>query len=249
MSKAFLGTAFDIHGGGMDLLFPHHENEMAQSRCAHPGAGFAQIWLHNEMLRVDGQKMSKSLGNFVSVRDLLDQGHSGAAIRLVFMSTHYRKTLDWTASKLGKAEMHLHDLIATIAARGDLDAARTRAPTPDIVTALADDLNTHAAVRVLSGKGLDGTQLAADLVFLGVLSWDQMIARVGAFHQMGETLQTLASRLEALYEEATKTRDFTRVDGLRARLEAAGVSVRVSRLKVTLIPGAGCTRAALESLS
>ncbi|MDE3029482.1 MAG: cysteine--tRNA ligase, partial [Paracoccaceae bacterium] len=91
MSYELLGASFDIHGGGIDLQFPHHENEIAQSCCAHPTADFARVWMHNEMLQVEGKKMSKSLGNFFTVRDLLDQGHPGEVIRFVMLSTHYSK--------------------------------------------------------------------------------------------------------------------------------------------------------------
>ena len=94
MSEGLLGASFDIHGGGIDLMFPHHENEIAQSCCAHPGAGFASIWMHNEMLLVEGRKMSKSLGNFFTVRDLLERGVPGEVIRFVLLSTHYRKPMD-----------------------------------------------------------------------------------------------------------------------------------------------------------
>jgi len=96
MSFDLLGASFDIHGGGNDLQFPHHENEIAQSACAHPDHEFARYWLHNEMLQVEGKKMSKSLGNFFTVRDLLDKGVAGEVIRLVFLTTHYGKTMDWT---------------------------------------------------------------------------------------------------------------------------------------------------------
>ncbi|MBN2759772.1 MAG: cysteine--tRNA ligase, partial [Rhodobacteraceae bacterium] len=96
MADELLGASFDIHGGGIDLQFPHHENEIAQSCCAHPDAGFASFWLHNEMVQVEGKKMSKSLGNFFTVRDLLDQGWPGEVIRFVILSTHYRKPMDWT---------------------------------------------------------------------------------------------------------------------------------------------------------
>ena len=101
MAHGILGEAFDIHGGGNDLTFPHHENEIAQSKCM--GHGFANIWMHNEMLQVEGKKMSKSLGNFFTVRDLLDQGTPGEVIRFVFLSTHYRKPMDWTAEKAREA--------------------------------------------------------------------------------------------------------------------------------------------------
>jgi cysteinyl-tRNA synthetase len=99
MAYELLGESFDIHGGGNDLQFPHHENEIAQSCCAHPQGVFAQVWMHNEMLQVEGRKMSKSLGNFFTVRDLLDQGYEGEVIRFVFLSTHYRKPMDWTDEK------------------------------------------------------------------------------------------------------------------------------------------------------
>ena len=107
MSKALLGDTFDIHAGGNDLMFPHHENEIAQSCCADPKGGFAKVWLHNEMLQVEGKKMSKSLGNFFTVRDLLDQGVAGEVIRFVFLSTHYRKPMDWTEAKRAEAEATL----------------------------------------------------------------------------------------------------------------------------------------------
>ncbi len=99
MSHELLGDSFDIHGGGIDLQFPHHENEIAQSMCAHPDAEFARVWMHNEMLQVEGKKMSKSLGNFFTVRDLLDKGIPGEVIRFVFLSTHYSKPMDWTEEK------------------------------------------------------------------------------------------------------------------------------------------------------
>ena len=112
MAYELLGENFDIHGGGNDLMFPHHENEIAQSCCAHPEGNFANYWLHNEMLQVEGKKMSKSLGNFFTVRDLLE-GHEGQlpvpgeVIRFVFLSTHYRKPMDWTEKKAKEAQATL----------------------------------------------------------------------------------------------------------------------------------------------
>jgi len=102
MAHDLLGESFDIHGGGNDLQFPHHENEIAQSCCAHPEGEFARYWMHNEMLQVEGKKMSKSLGNFFTVRDLLDKGIPGEVIRFVFLSTHYGKPMDWTEKKARK---------------------------------------------------------------------------------------------------------------------------------------------------
>ncbi|WP_295314142.1 cysteine--tRNA ligase, partial [Roseobacter sp.] len=99
MAKELLGETFDIHGGGNDLMFPHHENEIAQSCCANETDCMANVWMHNEMLQVEGKKMSKSLGNFFTVRDLLEQGVPGEVIRFVMLSTHYRKPMDWTEKK------------------------------------------------------------------------------------------------------------------------------------------------------
>ena len=108
MSRAYLGETLDIHGGGMDLIFPHHENEIAQSECACPGAPFARHWVHNGVLTVEGEKMSKSLGNFVTIRDALAET-PGEVIRLVLLSTHYRHPLDWTADGIEKARAQYLD--------------------------------------------------------------------------------------------------------------------------------------------
>ncbi|OXS18866.1 cysteine--tRNA ligase, partial [Pseudomonas fluorescens] len=132
-----LGASFDIHGGGNDLQFPHHENEIAQSKCAHPEGDFARYWMHNEMLQVEGKKMSKSLGNFFTVRDLLDQGVPGEVIRFVFLGTHYRKPMDWTEKKRGEAIKTLEKWSAFVAI-----SPKTETPIPeDLVNAIADDLN------------------------------------------------------------------------------------------------------------
>jgi len=158
MSYELLGENFDIHGGGNDLMFPHHENEIAQSCCAHghdhDGGGFANYWLHNEMLQVEGKKMSKSLGNFFTVRDLLD-GHDGMpgvpgeVIRFVFLSTHYRKPMDWTAARAEQAK-------ATLTAwRKLLADAEPTGPDARVVAALADDLNTAGALAELHRMAKD----------------------------------------------------------------------------------------------
>jgi cysteinyl-tRNA synthetase len=145
MSRALLGDSFDIHGGGIDLQFPHHENEIAQSCCAHPEGRFAKIWMHNEMLQVEGRKMSKSLGNFFTVRELLDQGVPGEVIRFVFLSTHYRKPMDWTEKKREDAEKRL------IAWFRKTDGVTPAKVVPArVVAALADDLNTHLALTEMN---------------------------------------------------------------------------------------------------
>jgi cysteinyl-tRNA synthetase len=140
MAHELLGESFDIHGGGNDLMFPHHENEIAQSCCAHPEGQFARYWLHNEMLQVEGKKMSKSLGNFFTVRDLLDQGVPGEVIRFVFLSTHYRKPMDWTAEKAREAEKTLRKW------RVMFENARLGKPHARILHALSDDMNTSLAI-------------------------------------------------------------------------------------------------------
>ncbi|MGB4907306.1 MAG: cysteine--tRNA ligase, partial [Tabrizicola sp.] len=151
MAHELLGESFDIHGGGLDLQFPHHENEIAQSACAHPQGDFAHYWLHNEMLQVEGKKMSKSLGNFFTVRDLLDQGIPGEVIRFVLLRTHYRKPTDWTASEREVATHHLENwnrIKRHRLSNPDQPFDGSRVDT-EIVEALADDLNTPLALTRL----------------------------------------------------------------------------------------------------
>ena len=141
MAFELLGESFDIHGGGNDLTFPHHENEIAQSRCM--GHGFANVWMHNEMLQVEGKKMSKSLGNFFTVRDLLDQGIPGEVIRFVMLSSHYRKPMDWTEKKRQEAAAHLQawDRLKRLSLGSDYKPCPSNV-SQKIIGALADDLNT-----------------------------------------------------------------------------------------------------------
>ncbi|MFN3209664.1 MAG: cysteine--tRNA ligase [Roseovarius sp.] len=167
MSYELLGESFDIHGGGNDLMFPHHENEIAQSCCAHPEGNFANFWLHNEMLQVEGKKMSKSLGNFFTVKDLLDQGIPGEVIRFVFLSTHYRKPMDWTAEKTREAEAWLvktSELLASYSYLEEWDATSDFFDD-QIVAALADDLNTSLALTRLRelAKSIGKRDLSSNL--------------------------------------------------------------------------------------
>ena len=239
MSHDLLGASFDIHGGGNDLLFPHHENELAQSRCAHPDHGFANYWLHNEMLQVDGKKMSKSLGNFFTVRDLLDQGYPGEVIRFVFLSTHYGKPMDWTDAKAREAEKTLRrwrEIIVAADAPGSVDAA--------VVKALSEDLNTAGAItalHALASKG-DAAGLGASAGLLGMLD-----------ENMGDwtapvDLSIYEKRLFAAREKAMKTKDFSEVDRLKDAYQQAGLEVRISKTGVSLIPSAGFDIAQLENL-
>jgi len=164
MTKALFGDTFDIHGGGLDLAFPHHENEKAQSCCTAGEDSFAQVWMHNEMLQVEGKKMSKSQGNFFSVRELLDQGYPGEVIRFVFLSTHYRKPMDWTDKKAREARETLRKW-AGAAKTDDLGS-----PDAEVVESLADDLNTWDAIDRLH-ELFDGDErgnLVSSAMLLGI---------------------------------------------------------------------------------
>ncbi|EPX84997.1 cysteine--tRNA ligase [Salipiger mucosus] len=245
MSYELLGETFDIHGGGNDLMFPHHENEIAQSCCAHPGGGFAKVWLHNEMLQVEGRKMSKSLGNFFTVRDLLD-GHDGLpgvpgeVIRFVMLSTHYRKPMDWTAEKAREAEATLRKWRSMVAG---VEAGAVPGP---VLAALADDLNTAGAIaelHKLAGAG-DGAGLKAGAALLGLLTPD-----LGDWAEVTADLSGWQDRLAAERARAMETKDFTEVDRLKAALVEAGVEVRMSKQGVELLPGAGFAPEKLETLA
>ena len=250
MARELLGPAFDIHGGGIDLQFPHHENEIAQSCCADPDAGFARVWMHNEMVQVEGKKMSKSLGNFFTVRDLLDQGVPGEVVRFVLLSTHYRKPMDWTEEKVREARARLGRLISLISARGNLIRARENSPHPRIIEALADDLNTHEALTVLfllDGMG-DADGVARALEFLGFFTWENLEARV-AEHRAGlKQLDAWVPRLLKLRVAAKASKDFSKFDALKARMEAAGVSVMVTQQGVALNAGDDFDPAKLANL-
>jgi cysteinyl-tRNA synthetase len=148
MSEDTLGETFDIHGGGLDLIFPHHENEIAQSVCAHDGHPFARYWLHNGMLTVGGTKMAKSEGNFITVRDALKQA-PGEVIRLALLSTHYRDPLDWTEDKLDQARDTLDRLYRALSQFSVESEIATSLPSPIVVDAIQDDLNTPQAIARL----------------------------------------------------------------------------------------------------
>lgn len=151
MSGKYLGESFDIHGGGQDLVFPHHENEIAQSTCAHGPGTFARYWMHNGYLMVEGEKMSKSLGNFFTVRDLLAQA-PGEAIRLTLLSTHYHQPLNWTDDGLARARQALDRFYAALARAEAVPAAEgpaAEALLATVLDSLCDDLNTPAAIAAL----------------------------------------------------------------------------------------------------
>ncbi len=251
MSYELLGPSFDIHGGGIDLQFPHHENELAQSCCAHPGAGFASVWMHNEMLQVEGKKMSKSLGNFFTVRDLLGGRFEGEVIRYVLLGTHYSKPMDWTAEKAAGASSKLTDYVQLILKFADLQKARLLRPDETIVAALSDDLNTHAALAGLEALAntAQWNELARNLDFLGILSFEQLEQAFIVNEKNRLTLAPYAARLAILRDEAKDTKDFAPVDAMKAALTAAGVEVRMSKAGVELLAGPAFDAAKLDGLA
>ncbi|MEC8631042.1 MAG: cysteine--tRNA ligase [Pseudomonadota bacterium] len=224
MADDLLGDHFDIHGGGNDLMFPHHENEIAQSCCAHPGSGFANFWVHNEMLQVEGKKMSKSLGNFFTVRDLLDQGIPGEVVRFVFLSTHYRKPMDWTADKAREAEKTLEKWGALLS---DLDDFEDM-PDPEFLAALCDDLNTPKALSILHrlAKQGDLVALASGLNLLGLEQPATFgVATFGV--GVSKDLLSLANEVARKWMDLRTAKKFGAADDLKSKAQAVGLELSV----------------------
>ena len=227
MSHELLGDSFDIHGGGIDLQFPHHENEIAQSKCAHPTADFARVWMHNEMLQVEGKKMSKSLGNFFTVRDLLDKGVPGEVIRFVFLQTHYRKPMDWTSSKATEAR---HTLLAWYRGTDGITAA-DNVPS-DVLSLIANDLNIAGAMAELHGLASRGEwpQLKASMRLLGFpdaesLNWFREPANMVSHYNL-TTLEPMRSLLMR-WQDLRNRKDYASADALKRQIEECGVRLSV----------------------
>ena len=239
MAKALLGDTFDIHGGGLDLQFPHHEDEIAQSCCANGTEEMARFWMHNEMLQVEGKKMSKSLGNFFTVRDLLAQGVPGEVIRFVFLSTHYRKPMDWTEKKREEAEATLRKW------RGMIQGVETGDVSNALLASLADDLNTAGAIAELHRLATAGEvgALKASAEMIGLLNDD-----MGAWAK-GQDMSAYEAMLFEARQTAMQTKDFSDVDRLKAAFVEAGLEVRMSKEGVELVPSAGFDLSKLEELT
>ncbi len=237
MVAQHLGRTIDIHGGGNDLIFPHHENEVAQSTCAHGGELFVRYWLHNGFVNVDHTKMSKSLGNVLLVRNLLKEA-PGEAIRLALLSAHYRQPLDWTSDVLPEAKRKLDRLY------GALHAAVYQAQTPlvagsgeahpEFVAALDDDLNTPKALAVLFdlARNINRSEAPAERSALAarLRASGHLLGLLGAdpdtWLQAGKTDGLSAEAVEAFLAErlaARKCKDFQAADRIRDELVAAGI--------------------------
>ena len=233
MIAEHLGPTIDIHGGGQDLVFPHHENERAQSCCAYPGEAFVRHWVHNGYVTVDGEKMAKSVGNVVQVRDLLGD-QPGELLRLALLHAHYRKPLDWTADLLRQARGALDRLYRAWQAAG-APAADGAAPHPELLAALLDDLNTPLALRRLQSEAARlqaqpepaaARRLHAGAQLLGVLaqSPEQWFHADGQDARGGLDAQEI-ERLIVARSAARAQRDFAEADRIRDALAAAGVAV------------------------
>ncbi len=243
MARELLGEVFDIHGGGIDLIFPHHQNEIAQSCCAHGTDRMANFWLYNGFLMVEGQKMSKSLGNFFTVRDLLDKGWPGEVIRFVLLKTKYREPLDWTERSAEEATAVIDRW------RQALDIARSgyaaheadgQSQSEAVLSSLNDDLNTWEAIRgigILAKDLVDGELSASELKEtaikflngLALLGFDDLESAKDLQvrrQKMAEwDVADLIDSLLAIRAEARAAKDFAKADAIRAGLDAAGVMV------------------------
>jgi cysteinyl-tRNA synthetase len=238
MADAHLGETIDIHGGGVDLLFPHHENELAQSTCAHGGTQFARYWLHNGLVNVEGEKMSKSLGNVRLVRDLLAQ-HGGETVRLALLTAHYRQPLDWTEQLVGESRQKLDRMYGALreaGLSGTLERAPAAPPPARMLAALEDDLNTPEAVAELfsvvraTNRATDTAEkralaesLRAGGWLLGILTEEPQawFATGGSANQDDAEIDSLVKQRDAFRRE----KNFAEADRIRRELTERGIVI------------------------
>ena len=243
MSESHLGETIDIHGGGRDLIFPHHENEIAQSICAHGGSPYCRMWVHNGFVTVEGQKMSKSLGNVLLVRDLLDEAPA-EAIRLALLSTHYRAALDWTTVRLDEAKRTLVKWYRALELCSTDSLSDEAVPDSEVVCALCDDLNTsvvfariHQLVGDL-GQSSDPVEQAklkhtivASADVLGLLQQDPTTALAALTASSLKRNDIDAVWIEQRIEDrrlARLNKDFEQADNIRDEMSAAGIRIEDS---------------------
>ncbi len=215
MSTHYLGKTFDIHGGGADLKFPHHENEIAQSCCAYPGSGFARYWVHNGFLTVGGEKMAKSEGNFITVRDLLDGGMNGEVIRYAFLKTKYNEPLDWTDKLVTDAKKELDGFYRALQ-----ENEQSEILPGSFEQALLDDLNVPAALSVLHTA--DKHHLRAMGSLLGILQQNPEAWFKGALADSGNDEDEIENMVAARIA-AKKARNWAEADSIRDELKSRGI--------------------------
>ena len=222
MSGRYLGDIFDIHGGGLDLIFPHHENEIAQSRCAHGTHAMANVWMHNGFVQVEGRKMSKSEGNFVTIYELLETDKLGGrtwpgeVLRLAMLMTHYREPIDFSVKRLEEAER----LIAKWPAADVSNAV----PDQTVLAALGDDLNTVAAIQALHALA-QAANADASLLPVFAASADLL----GLLPKRAEVDEAVVTEIDAKVRqrlELLKAKNFAEADKLREELTARGVQLK-----------------------
>jgi cysteinyl-tRNA synthetase len=233
MAWKHLGEKFDIHGGGIDLVFPHHENELAQSCCAFHADRMADVWMHNGFLQVEGEKMSKSLGNFVTIRELLETDKFGGrkwpgeVLRLAMLKTHYRSPIDWTVESLEETKSVLESWIDLLE-QHQTSFGENVSANSEVVLAISDDLNSSRAITEFhrlaglarSGDLRSAQALHSSLEFLGVVSRGSFSAR------QKQELSEAATELMNARSAARARKDFKESDRIRDELAGMGIAIK-----------------------